>query len=137
MTHTRGLLLQASDPIVDDQGRPTLPFQRKWQETISPRANVVEQLTSRTTAVDIDASAGQITLVSAAGSASWQTLTVTNENVRASDIPYVVQMSGTDKYLIHVTAVADGSFGVTFATTGGTTTEQPVFAFEIRPVEEP
>jgi hypothetical protein len=43
----------------------------------------------------------------------------------------VNQKSGTDKYLIHVTAVAAGSFAITFATTGGTTTEQPVFNFTV------
>jgi hypothetical protein len=33
--------------------------------------------------------------------------------------------------MIHVTKVAAGSFEVTFATTGGTTTEQPVFNFSV------
>jgi hypothetical protein len=33
--------------------------------------------------------------------------------------------------MIHITAVGAGSFEITFATTGGTTTEQPVFNFAV------
>jgi len=43
----------------------------------------------------------------------------------------VSQKSGTDLNMIHVTAVAAGSFNISFATTGGTTTEQPVFNFAV------
>lgn len=89
----------------------------------------VTQVTSRTTGVTINKVCGNITLVSAAGSASWQSFTVTNSAVAATDTVRVCQKSGTDKYMIHVTAVGAGSFEVTFATTGGTTTEQPVFNF--------
>lgn len=89
----------------------------------------VTQITSRTTGVTVNALCGAITLVSAAGTASWQTFTVTNSSVAATDVVQVCQKSGTDKNMIHVTAVAAGSFAVTFATTGGTTTETPVFNF--------
>lgn len=92
----------------------------------------VTQLTSRTTGVTINNVCGAITLVSAAGSATWQTFTVTNSAVAATDLPYVIQKSGTDLYEIHVTAVALGSFNISFRTTGGTTTEQPVFSFDLR-----
>ena len=51
--------------------------------------------------------------------------------VAATDVVCVVQKSGTDKYMTHVTNVAAGSFQITFATTGGTTTEQPVFNFAL------
>ena len=91
----------------------------------------VAQASSRTTGVTINKVCGTITLVSAAGSATYQTFTVTNSAVAATDKPHVVQKSGTDKYLIHVTNVQAGQFDVTFATTGGTTTEQPVFTFAI------
>lgn len=91
----------------------------------------VTQATSRTTAVTLNKPCGAITLVSAAGSASWQSFTVNNSLVAATDVIKVCQKSGTDKYMIHVTAVAAGSFVITFATTGGTTTEQPVFNFVI------
>jgi hypothetical protein len=91
----------------------------------------VTQGTSRTTGVTLNTVSGDITLVSAAGSASFQSFTVTNSAVAVTDTINVVQKSGTDKYQIFVTAVAAGSFVVTFATTGGTTTEQPVFHFNV------
>jgi hypothetical protein len=91
----------------------------------------ITQGTSRTTGVTLDKPTGAITLVSAAGSASYQTFTVTNSTVAATDVIIVNQKSGTDKYLISVTAVSAGSFAITFATTGGTTTEQPVFNFAV------
>lgn len=89
------------------------------------------QTGSRTASVTVDRPTGSITLVSAAGSASYQTFTVTNSTVAATDVIVVNQKSGTDKYIILVTAVASGSFSITFATTGGTTTEQPVFNFAV------
>jgi hypothetical protein len=91
----------------------------------------VTQITSRTTGVTLDKTNGAITLVSAAGTTSWQTFTVTNSTVAATDTVIVSQKSGTDLHLIHVTAVAAGSFNISFATTGGTTTEQPVFNFAV------
>lgn len=91
----------------------------------------VTQATSRTTGVTLNKPTGAITLVSAAGSTSWQSFTVTNSVVAATDCVQVSQKSGTDKYMTHVTNVAAGSFQITFATTGGTTTEQPVFSFAL------
>lgn len=91
----------------------------------------VTQDTSRTTGVLLNKACGQITLFSAAGSASWQSFTVTNSAVATADTVIVSQDSGTDKYMIHVTAVGAGSFEITYATTGGTTTEQPVFNFSV------
>jgi hypothetical protein len=92
---------------------------------------VVTQITSRATGVTLNKPSGAITLVSAAGSATWNTFTVTNSNVAVTDLVDVCQKSGADKYRIHVTKVLAGSFDVTFATTGGTTTEQPVFNFVV------
>ena len=91
----------------------------------------VTQATSRTTGVTLNTVCGAITLVSAAGTATWQTFTVTNSAVAATDTVNVCQKSGTDKYMMFVTAVAAGSFNISFATTGGTTTEQPVFNFAV------
>ena len=91
----------------------------------------VTQDTSRTTGVTLNKANGAITLFSAAGSASWQSFTVTNSTVAATDVVIVNQQGGTDKYMVHVTAVAAGSFEITYATTGGTTTEQPVFNFAV------
>lgn len=89
------------------------------------------QTTGRTNGVTLNAVCGAITLVSAAGSTSWQSFTVTNSAVAATDVIKVCQKSGTDKYMIHVTNVGAGSFEITYATTGGTTTEQPVFNFSV------
>jgi hypothetical protein len=91
----------------------------------------VTQTVSRTTGVTLNKTNGSITLVSAAGTTAWQSFTVTNSLVAVSDVVRVCQRSGTDLYQIHVTAVAAGSFRVTFATTGGTTTETPVFSFAV------
>jgi hypothetical protein len=91
----------------------------------------VTQLTSRTTAVSLNKTTGAITLFSAAGSATPATFTVNNSTVAATDTVQVVQKSGTDLYDLKVTAVRNGSFDITFNTTGGTTTEQPVFNFTV------
>lgn len=91
----------------------------------------VTQATSRTTGVTLNKPTGSITLFSAAGSTSWRTFTVTNTLVAATDTIVVSQKSGTDLNEIHVTAIAAGSFNISFKTTGGTTTEQPVFNFSV------
>lgn len=91
----------------------------------------VTQTTSRTTGVTVNTVSGAITLVSAAGSTAYQTFTVTNIAVAATDVVIVNQKSGTDKYITMVTNVSGASFQITFATTGGTTTEQPVFNFAV------
>lgn len=93
--------------------------------------SAVTQGTNRTTAVVINAYAGAITLFSAAGSATPASFTVTNNKVAATDTIVLAQKSGTDLYNLHVTAVAAGSFRITFFTTGGTTTEQPVINFAV------
>jgi hypothetical protein len=91
----------------------------------------VTQGTSRTTGVTINKTSGAITLFSAAGSATAATFTVTNSTVAETDVIILNQKSGTDLYDLKVTAVAAGSFNITFNTTGGTTTEQPVFNFAV------
>lgn len=93
--------------------------------------STVTQTSSRTSTVIINAVSGAITLVSAAGSTTPATFTVTNSAVAATDVPVVVQKSGTDLYTISVSAVTTGSFNITFNTKSGTTTEQPVFSFVI------
>jgi hypothetical protein len=91
----------------------------------------VTQATSRTTGVTLNKTNGAITLVSAAGLATFQSFTVTNSTVAATDVVYVTQKSGTDLYQIFVTATAAGSFRISYATTGGVTVEQPVFNFAV------
>jgi hypothetical protein len=91
----------------------------------------VTQGTSRTTSVTLNKTTGAITLFSAAGTTTATTFTVTNSTVAATDVIILNQKSGTDLYDLMVTAVAAGSFNITFLTTGGTTTEQPVFNFAV------
>jgi hypothetical protein len=91
----------------------------------------VTQGSSRTTGVTINKTSGAITLFSAAGTTVATTFTVTNSTVAATDVIILSQKSGTDLYDLMVTAVGAGSFNITFRTTGGTTTEQPVFNFAV------
>jgi len=91
----------------------------------------VTQTSSRTTGVTINAPSGAITLVSAAGTSSYTTFTVTNSTVANTDVVLVSQKSGTDKYEAFTTAVGTGSFNITFSDVSGTTTEQPVFNFAV------
>jgi hypothetical protein len=91
----------------------------------------VTQGTSRTTGVTLNKISGSITLFSAAGSATAATFTVTNSTVADTDVIILSQKSGTDLYNLMVTAVAAGSFNISFRTTGGTTTETPVFNFVV------
>jgi hypothetical protein len=91
----------------------------------------VTQATSRTTGVTLNKTAGAITLFSAAGTTTAASFTVTNSTVAATDVIILNQKSGTDLYDLMVTAVAAGSFRITFRTTSGTTTETPVFNFAV------
>jgi len=91
----------------------------------------VTQITSRTTGVTLNKTTGAITMFSAAGTTTAATFTVTNSTVAATDVVILNQKSGTDLYDLMVTAVAAGSFNLTFRTTGGTTTETPVFNFAV------
>ena len=93
----------------------------------------VTQLTSRTTGVTLDKVSGAITLFTAAGSATAASFTVTNAAVAATDtIGLSVKSSNAaNKYNAIVTAVAAGSFEITFYTTGGTTSDAPVFNFNV------
>jgi hypothetical protein len=91
----------------------------------------VTQLTSRTTGVTLNKTTGAITMFSAAGTTTAATFTVTNSTVAATDVIILNQKSGTDLYNLMVTAVAAGSFNLSFRTTGGTATETPVFNFAV------
>ena len=74
----------------------------------------VTQLTSRTTGVTLSTLCGAITLVAA-----------------TDCILVTVKSSTTNLYQVFVTAVAAGSFQITFFTTGGTTSDSPVFSFAV------
>jgi len=91
----------------------------------------VPQEGSRTDSVTLNKTTGAITLYNDAGSASAASFTVNNSTVAATDVIILSQKSGADKYDLMVSAVAAGSFEITFRTTGGTTTEQPVINFAV------
>jgi hypothetical protein len=91
----------------------------------------VTQLTSRTTGVTLNKTAGAITMFSAAGSTTAATFTVTNSTVAATDVIILNQKSGTNLYDLLVTAVAAGSFNITFRSTSGTATDAPVINFAV------
>lgn len=91
----------------------------------------VTQLTSRTTAVTLNKPTGAITLFSAAGSATATTFTVNNSVVAANDTVNLHQATGTNLYNVIVTAITNGSFNITFYTTGGTATDAPVINFAV------
>lgn len=91
----------------------------------------VTQLTSRTTGVTINKTSGAITMFTAAGSTTAATFTVTNSTVAATDVIILNQKSGTNLYNLEVTAVAAGSFNVTFYTTGGTASDAPVINYAV------
>lgn len=97
----------------------------------SGAGGTVTQTTSRTTAVSLNKICGAITLVSAAASTTFASFTVNNTTVGSADGVIVWQKSGTLKYRVHVTNVVNNSFEITFASTTGTTTEQPVFGFAV------
>lgn len=91
----------------------------------------VTQITSRTTGVTLNTISGAITMFNAAGSTTAATFTVTNSAVAATDTITLNQKSGTNLYNFIVTAVAAGSFNITFYTTGGTSSDAPVINFNV------
>jgi len=91
----------------------------------------VTQITSRTTGVTLNKTNGAVTMFSAAGSAAAATFTVTNSTVAATDTIILSVKSSTNVYLTFVTAVAAGSFNVTFQTTGGIAVDAPVINFAV------
>ena len=91
----------------------------------------VTQATSRTTAVTVDKTCGSITMFTAVGSATAATFTVNNSTVAINDGIILNQRSGTNLYDLAVSAVAAGSFNITFRTTGGTASDAPVINFAV------
>ena len=99
--------------------------------TGSSAGGSITQLVSRTTGVALDKPTGAITLFTTAGSITPTTFTVTNSAVAAVDTVIVNVRSSTNVYLAWVTAVAAGSFNITFYTTGGVSSDAPVFNFTV------
>jgi hypothetical protein len=92
----------------------------------------VTQITSRSTGVTINKPCGAITMFSAAGSATWASFTVTNSAIGANDTVDISQKSGTNTYQAFASGISAGSFTFNFATTGGTSTDAPVFNITIQ-----
>lgn len=91
----------------------------------------ITQITSRATAVTINTYTGQITMFAAAGSATAASFTVNDSLVKATDTIELVPASATNVYLVQVTAVAAGSFQITYFTTGGTASDSPILNFVV------
>jgi hypothetical protein len=91
----------------------------------------VTQATSRTTGVTLSKRSGAITLFTAAGTSAYTSFTVTNTLVSATDVIIVNQKSGTNIYETFVSAVANGSFRITFSAASGTASDAPVFNFVV------
>lgn len=92
----------------------------------------VTQLTSRTTGVTLNNLTGAITLFAAAPVVgTFVSFTVTNSTVAAVDVPHVSVKSGTNTYIALVSAVAAGSFQITFESVAGTASDSPVINFAV------
>ena len=94
----------------------------------------VTQATSRTTAVTLNKTNGSITLVSAAGSATYQSFVVLNSTVSATDV-IVLSMqdsiSALNSYNLIPYGVGAGFFGIRVAAVSGTVTEAPTINFAV------
>ena len=91
----------------------------------------ITQATSRTTGVTLNRASGSITLFSAAGTSTPTSFNVTNSIVGVNDVIYVAQRSGTNLYRAYVTAIAAGSFTITFSAITGTAVDAPVLNFVV------
>lgn len=114
-----------------DLNRPLLASAGTAVGYATGAGGAVTQGTSRTTGVTLDKRSGAITLYTAAGTSAYTSFTVTNSLVSATDTIIVNQKSGTNTYLAFVTAVADGSFRITFSAVSGTASDAPVFSFAV------
>lgn len=116
---------------VFDLNRPLLAGAGLGVGFATGAGGTVTQTSSRTTGVTLNKKCGAITLYSAAGTSAYTSFTVTNSLVTANDAIVVNQQSGTNTYLSFVTAVAAGSFRITFSAVSGTATDAPVFNFAV------
>lgn len=91
----------------------------------------VTQTVSRTSSVSINKLCGNITLFAASGSSTWLSFSVNNTTVTTGDTVIVCQASGSNKYGIFVTNVANNIFEITFSSVVGTVSESPVFNFTV------
>jgi len=114
-----------------DLNRPLLADAGTGVGYAAGAGGTVTQGTSRTTGVTLSKRSGAITLFTAAGTSAYTSFTVTNSLLSATDVIIVNQKSGTNVYNAFVTAVADGSFRITFNAVSGTASDAPVFNFVV------
>jgi hypothetical protein len=114
-----------------DLNRPLLADAGTGVGYAAGAGGTVTQGTSRTTGVTLSKRSGAITLFTAAGTSAYTSFTVTNTLVSATDVIIVNQKSGTNVYNAFVTAVAAGSFRITFNAVSGTASDAPVFNFVV------
>jgi hypothetical protein len=121
--------------VLVGQGTSSAPA---WSSTptafgyLTGAGGAVTQGTSRTTGVTCNTPTGAITLFSAAGSATPATFTVTNSTIAATDVVVLSVKSGaTNNYSFNVSAVAAGSFNITFWAQTGTAVDAPVVNFVV------
>jgi hypothetical protein len=91
----------------------------------------VTQTTNQTTTVTINKPSGAITLASGAGAPALQAFVVNNSTVKANDTIIFSQLGGTNRYNIFASNVATGSFVLNFYSMFGTSTETPIFQFNV------
>ena len=121
--------------ILVAQGPSSAPA---WSSTptafgyVAGAGGAVTQGTSRTTGVTSNTPTGAVTLFSAAGSPTPATFTVTNSTIAATDVVVLSVKSGaTNNYSFNVSAVAAGSFNITFWAQSGTAVDAPVVNFVV------
>ena len=117
--------------VIYDLNRPLLANAGTGIGYATGAGGTVTQGTSRTTGVTLSKRSGAITLFTAAGTSAYTSFTVTNTLVSATDVIIVNQKSGTNIYETFVSAVADGSFRITFSAASGTASDAPVFNFVV------
>ena len=101
---------------------------------VGPTAGgTVTQATNKSTGVTLNTESGQITMNNAALAAAAEvSFTVTNSEIAATDVVVVNHGSGgtAGSYLVGVSAIAAGSFGITVTNvSGGSLSEAIVINF--------
>jgi len=92
----------------------------------------ITQGTSRTTGVTLNKASGAITLFTATGSVTATTFTVTDSLVAVGDTIIFSVTGATNVYEVFpATNVTAGTFNITFETTGGVSSDTPVFHFTV------
>lgn len=99
--------------------------------TILPSV-VVNQPTSRATAIPTVGQKGSFKLFKATNIASAQTVTINNPYVKLSSLPLLsVQTPGTDRFFLQVRSITNGSFVLEFTASGTAVDQEPVFNYII------